>query len=136
MSALDDLLGEFEANAGKMPQVNPPEATKVLAAQTAPEVAGEPEPVVVEQAPPAPTEKPAEVKAAEQAKARKPRGKAAQAAPPDGWDNVPAGAATSMPVVATAMASGGRPDLATLILALSEALPKGTQITIRSALDP
>lgn len=89
MSALDDLLGEFESNAGTMPQVNPPEAAKVMAAQTAPEVAGEPEPPPAEEAPPAPTEKPAEVKAAEASKARKPRGsKSAPAAPvaaPEGW---------------------------------------------------
>lgn len=83
MSALDDLLGEFTANAGTMPQVNPPEAAKVLATQTASEVAGAPEPAPAEEAPPAPTEKPAEVKAAEAAKTRKPRGgaKAAEPAP-------------------------------------------------------
>ena len=44
MSALDDLLSDFTSNAGTMPAVNPPEAAKVLATQTAPEVAGEPEP--------------------------------------------------------------------------------------------
>lgn len=56
------------ANAGKMPQVNPPEAPKVLAGPTALEVAGHPEPEKeVEQAP-APVEKPADVLAAEQAK--------------------------------------------------------------------
>lgn len=92
MSALDDMLAEFESNAGTMPQVNPPEAPAVLAAQTAPEVAGQPEPAIVEATPPAPTEKPADVKAAEAAKTRKPRAsKAAQpapATPPEGWDNV------------------------------------------------
>lgn len=73
MSALDDLLSDFNSNAGTMPAVNPPESTKVLATQTAPEVAGEPEPEVVDVAPPPPTEKPADVLAAEAAKARKPR---------------------------------------------------------------
>ena len=70
MSALDDLLGEFESNAGTMPQVNPPEAAKVLATQTAPEVAGEPEPPAQEEAPPAP----------------KPP---APSAAPEGWDSAP-----------------------------------------------
>lgn len=99
MSALDDMLAEFESNAGTMPQVNPPEAPAVLAAQTAPEVAGQPEPAIVEATPPAPTEKPADVKAAEAAKTRKPRGAKnaggmpgvvaeKPAAPPEGWDNV------------------------------------------------
>ena len=73
MSALDDLLSDFNSNAGTMPAVNPPEAAQVLATQTAPEVAGEPEPAVVDVAPPPPTEKPADVVAAEAAKARKPR---------------------------------------------------------------
>jgi len=88
MSALDDLLGEFESNAGTMPQVNPPEAAKVLATQTAPEVAGEPEPPAQEEAPPAPTEKPADVKAAEAARTRKPRASKASApsAAPEGWN--------------------------------------------------
>ena len=85
MSALDDLLSDFNSNAGTMPAVNPPEAAKVLATQTAPEVAGEPEPEVVDVAPPPPTEKPAAVLAAEAAKARKPRqprgAKPAQSAP-------------------------------------------------------
>jgi hypothetical protein len=98
MSGLDDLLAEFEDNKGVMPQVNPPEASAVLAAKTAPEVAGEPEPPEAEEAPPAPTEKPADVKAAEAAKARKPRGsgKAAAAAPPDGWNNTPAPAGCTL----------------------------------------
>lgn len=73
MSALDDLLSDFNSNAGTMPAVNPPEAAGVLAAQTAPEVAGEPEPEVADVAPPPPTEKPADVLAAEAAKGRKPR---------------------------------------------------------------
>lgn len=86
MSALDDLLGEFESNAGTMPQVNPPEAAGVLATQTAPEVAGEPEPPAQEEAPPAPTEKPADVKAAEAAKSRKRAPKpSAPSAAPEGW---------------------------------------------------
>jgi hypothetical protein len=88
---LDDLLGEFESNAGTMPQVNPPEAVVVLQTQTAPEVAGEPEPAPVEDTTPAPTEKPADVKAAEAAKTRKPRAKKGDAPTvPDGWDNTPA----------------------------------------------
>jgi hypothetical protein len=62
------LLGDFQANAGKMPQVNPPEAPKVLAGPTALEVAGHPEPEPVKEAQPAPVEKPADVLAAEQAK--------------------------------------------------------------------
>jgi hypothetical protein len=64
------VLGAFVANAGKMPQVNPPEAPKVLAGLTALEVAGHPEPEKApEPAPaPAPVEKPADVLAAEQAK--------------------------------------------------------------------
>lgn len=66
-SALDDLLADFQANAGTMPQVNPPEAAAVLATQTAPEVAGAPEPEPAPEPPPAPTEKPAEVRAAESA---------------------------------------------------------------------
>jgi hypothetical protein len=81
MSALDDLLSDFNSNAGTMPAVNPPEAAKVLATQTAPEVAGEPEPEVVDVAPPPPTEKPAEVLAAEAAKTRKPRQPRATTAP-------------------------------------------------------
>jgi hypothetical protein len=90
MSALDDLLGEFESNAGTMPTVNPPEAAKVLATQTAPEVAGEPEPPAQEEAPPAPTEKPADVKAAEAAKSRKRAPKPpAPSAAPEGWDSAP-----------------------------------------------
>jgi hypothetical protein len=105
MSGLDDLLAEFEDNKGVMPQVNPPEASAVLAAKTAPEVAGEPEPPEAEEAPPAPTEKPAEVKAAEAAKARKPRAGAKNAggqpglvaaAPPDGWNNTPAPAGCTL----------------------------------------
>jgi outer membrane biosynthesis protein TonB len=91
MGILDDLLNEFETNTGTMPQVNPPEAAAVVAAQTAPEVAGTPEPAPVEEAPPAPTEKPAELKATEAAtKTRKPRAsKAAAPAAPEGWDNAP-----------------------------------------------
>jgi hypothetical protein len=66
-SALDDLLSDFSDNVGVMPQVNPPEATKVLATQTAPEVAGEPEPEKWPEPPPPPTEKPADVVAREAA---------------------------------------------------------------------
>lgn len=62
------VLGAFVANAGKMPQVNPPEAPKVLAGPTALEVAGHPEPEEVKEPAPAPVEKPADVLAAEQAK--------------------------------------------------------------------
>ena len=81
-SALDDLLSDFGQNAGTMPAVNPPESAKVLAAQTQPEVAGEPEPPEQKDAPPAPTEKPAEVRAEEAAKTRKPRGASKPAALP------------------------------------------------------
>lgn len=62
------VLGAFVANAGKMPQVNPPEAPKVLAGPTALEVAGHPEPEKAPEPAPAPVEKPADVLAAEQAK--------------------------------------------------------------------
>jgi|SRR5688572_23573059 len=41
MSALDALVANFNANKGKMPQVNPPAAAKVLETQTKPEVAGQ-----------------------------------------------------------------------------------------------
>lgn len=64
-SALDELLFGFSSNKGTMPQVNPPEAEKVLETQTAPEVAGNPEPELEVLTPPAPTEKPQEVKDAE-----------------------------------------------------------------------
>ena len=120
MNELDDLLAEFESNAGKMPQVNPPEAAAVLETKTAPEVAGAPEPAEPEEAPPAPTEKPAEVVAAEAAKpkrgGRKPAAAAAPSAPaqpPAGWDNVPP---SSPAAVAAALAPS---TLADLILAVS-----------------
>lgn len=127
-SALDDLLADFTSNAGTMPQVNPPEAATVLENQTQPEVAGEPEPPVVEDAPPAPTEKPAEVKAAEAAKARKPRGskKDAPAAPPDGWNNVPAAAASS----AASDAAGETLDLSAAIRLVARLTPKGSSVTV------
>jgi hypothetical protein len=73
MNALDELMAEFNGAAGAMPAVNPPEASKVLETQTKPEVAGEPEPPEVETVTAPPTEKPADVKAAEAAKTRKPR---------------------------------------------------------------
>lgn len=126
-SALDDLLADFTSNAGTMPAVNPPESAKVLAEQTQPEVAGEPEPPVVEEAPPAPTEKPAEVKAAEAAKGRKSRASSKPApaadspAPPDGWSNIPA----SGP-------SGPAPsDLAAAIRTVARLTPKGSTVTIQ-----
>jgi hypothetical protein len=62
------VLGAFVANAGKMPQVNPPEAPKVLTGPSALEVAGHPEPEKAPEPAPAPVEKPADVLAAEQAK--------------------------------------------------------------------
>lgn len=71
------VLGAFVANAGKMPQVNPPEAPKVLAGPTALEVAGHPEPEKAAEPAPAPVEKPADVLAAEQAKAKQARRTAA-----------------------------------------------------------
>ena len=88
-NALDELMAEFNANDGAMPAVNPPEASKVLATQTAPEVAGEPEPPTVETATAPPTEKPAEVKAAEAAKTRKPRGPKATPVAPSAPDPRP-----------------------------------------------
>lgn len=121
MSALDDLLGEFTANAGTMPQVNPPEAAQVLATQTAPEVAGAPEPPPADEAPPAPTEKPAEVKAAEQARTRKPRGgaKAAEPAP----------AAAPAPAIESRLADAQLVDVTTerLVLALQD---RGYTVTL------
>lgn len=114
MSALDDLLSDFNSNAGTMPAVNPPESTKVLATQTAPEVAGEPEPAVVDVAPPPPTEKPADVLAAEQAKARKPRA-------PRTTKAAPAAGATPGPVL-DGMADPATADLSTdqLVTALQD----------------
>lgn len=64
---LAGLLGEFKANAGKLPQVNPPQAAAVLSGATAKEVAGHPEPEKAPEEKIAPTEKPAAVLAAEQA---------------------------------------------------------------------
>lgn len=81
MNALDELMAEFNGAAGALPAVNPPEASKVLETQTRPEVAGEPEPPEQETTTAPPTEKPADVKAAEAAKTRKPRGSKAVTAP-------------------------------------------------------
>ena len=124
-SALDDLLADFTSHSGEMPKVNPPEASTVLENQTAPEVAGEPEPPEQDEAPPAPTEKPAEVRAAEAAKTRKPRQSkpkaAAPAAPPDGWNNTPAEPAPAAP-------SGDRLETAIRFIAMHT--PKGATITI------
>lgn len=64
---LAELLGEFKANAGKLPQVNPPQAAAALAGPTAREVAGHPEPEKPKEEKVAPVPKPAEVTAAEQA---------------------------------------------------------------------
>jgi hypothetical protein len=86
MNALDELMAEFNGNAGAMPAVNPPEASKVLETQTKPEVAGEPEPPEVETSTAPPTEKPADVKAAEAAKTRKPRGPRATPVAPTAAD--------------------------------------------------
>ena len=126
MSALDDLLQDFTSNAGTMHAVNPPEAAKVLATQTAPEVAGEPEPAPAEDKPAPPTEKPADVVAAEQAKARKPRQSkpkaGAPAAPPDGWNNLPA-------EPAPAATNGDRLETAIRFIAMHA--PKGATITIQ-----
>ena len=123
MSALDDLLSDFTSNAGTMPAVNPPEAAKVLATQTQPEVAGEPEPPEQDEAPPAPTEKPAEVRAAEAAKTRKPRQSKPKAdAPPDGWNNLPA-------EPAPAATNGDRLETAIRFIAMHA--PKGATITIQ-----
>jgi hypothetical protein len=67
MSPLEALLRASAENAGAMPAVNPPEAKKVLETQTAPEVAGKPEPEVDVPPVPAPVAKPAAVAAAEAA---------------------------------------------------------------------
>lgn len=135
MSALDDLLGEFESNVGTMPQVNPPEAAKVLATQTAPEVAGEPEPPPVEEAPPAPTEKPADVKAAEAAKTRKPRGSkatsAATAQPPEGWDNAPGSAPVQVVLGGPVTIEGG--DILAALKLLAGVLPPNVKVEIVGA---
>ncbi len=66
---LANLLAGFEANMGKAPQVNPPEAAKVLATKTALEVAGVREPEEEDTGPAVelPTSKPADVLAAESA---------------------------------------------------------------------
>lgn len=122
MSALDDLLGEFQANAGTMPQVNPPEAAAVMAAQTAPEVAGAPEPAPADEAPPAPTEKPAEVKAAEQARTRKPRGGAKNAGGNPGLVATAPAPAAPGPVIESRVADPLLVDVATerLVCALQD----------------
>jgi hypothetical protein len=64
---LASLLGDFKANVGKAPQVNPPQAAAVLAGAAAKEVAGHPEPPEVAEAKVSPVQKPADVLAAEQA---------------------------------------------------------------------
>lgn len=64
---LASLLGDFKANVGKAPQVNPPQAAAVLAEAAAKEVAGHPEPPEVVEAKVSPVQKPADVLAAEQA---------------------------------------------------------------------
>lgn len=79
VDALDLLIADFAKSAGTMPQVNPPEAVKVLETQTKPEVAGNPEPALELPTAPAPTEKPAEVVAAEAAKKTRGRKPAAPA---------------------------------------------------------
>lgn len=61
------LLGDFKANVGKAPQVNPPQAAAVLAGAAAKEVAGHPEPPEVVEVKVSPVAKPADVLAAEQA---------------------------------------------------------------------
>ena len=123
-SALDDLLADFTSHSGEMPKVNPPEAATVLETQTQPEVAGEHEPPEQDEAPPAPTEKPAEVKAAEAAKARKPRQSKPKAdAPPDGWTNTPAQSAASD-------AAGETLDLTAAIRLVARLTPKGSTVTI------
>lgn len=61
------LLGDFKANVGKAPQVNPPQAAAVLAGPAAKEVAGHPEPPPEPETKVAPVAKPPEVVAAENA---------------------------------------------------------------------
>ena len=123
-SALDDLLADFTSHSGEMPKVNPPEAATVLETQTQPEVAGEHEPPEQDEAPPAPTEKPAEVRAAEAAKTRKPRQSKPKAdAPPDGWNNTPAQSAASD-------AAGETLDLTAAIRLVARLTPKGSTVTI------
>lgn len=78
VDALDLLIADFAKNAGALPQVNPPEAVKVLETQTKPELAGLPEPALELPTAPAPTEKPAEVIAAEAAKTKRGRKPAAE----------------------------------------------------------
>ncbi len=63
--SLADLLAQCDANKGTMPDINPPEAAKVLAACTTPEVAGEPVPELPPVTVPAPVAKPADVVAKE-----------------------------------------------------------------------
>ena len=78
VDALDALIADFAKNSGVLPQVNPPEAVKVLETQTKSEVAGNPEPALELPSAPAPTEKPAEVVAAEAAKKTRGRKPAAE----------------------------------------------------------
>lgn len=104
--ALELLIADFAKNSGVLPQVNPPEAAKVLETQTKPEVAGNPEPALELPAAPAPTEKPAEVVAAEAAKktrGRKPAAeKQADKAPESSGQTSQPDAATVGAVLATA----------------------------------
>lgn len=135
MNALDDLLADFESNAGTLPKVNPPESASVLAAQTAPEVAGEPEPAPVDVAPPAPTEKPAEVKAAEAAKARKPRAqKPADNAPAGQTDGALAKEYPGLGERGAIWSVDGCPEsdeLTLAVLALIAKLPRGGSVKVK-----
>lgn len=104
VDALDALIADFAKNSGVLPQVNPPEAVKVLETQTKPEVAGNPEPALELPAAPAPTEKPAEVVAAEAAK--KTRGRKAAPAAEKQADKAPESSGqTSQPDAATVIAT-------------------------------
>lgn len=104
VDALDLLIADFAKHAGTTPSVNPPEAVKVLETQTKPEVAGVPEPALELPAAPAPTEKPAEVVAAEAAK--KTRSRKPAAAAEKQADKAPESSGqTSQPDAATAQAA-------------------------------
>lgn len=102
VDALDLLIADFAKSAGTLPQVNPPEALGVLQTQTKPEVAGNPEPALELPTAPAPTEKPAEIIAAEAAKTKRGRKPAAEKQA----DKAPeSGGQTSQPDVATVAAA-------------------------------
>jgi hypothetical protein len=129
MSAFKDRIRNYAAQ--KETKVNPPEAQKVLETQTAPEV--EARPVASAAAPESSVSSAAAPVASPAQPASEPstgitEGKAKRGRPAGSKNK------SSTPAVAAAM-EGADLDLASAILAVSELLPKGTHITIASALD-